>query len=353
MSAVLLLCYTCFVPWRLDRPTTISLAHTDMIHNEAFLLKDISIGWDAHMGVDGLFAAGAETHLREGLASVIFTDTLIDGGWDELQLFAYQCSTLIKIDGAAQDEPNARWNFTMNRHEVRNTKAWSSPFFGAYVNPPVSDKMLHLDYQFVDSRIVGLGSLAEGWEENVYMIHMQAIGSARFERSRFLENGRATTGGGTGGIWAAVPSVGGALTPTLEFIGSEWIGNKAGIGPAVYVGQGQVGVIFVRCFFRNNIAYKSGGAISMQGTEAASLAISSSIFQSNSVQVSAAGEEIEVPVIVRTGNSGLGTGPANAPDFYFAPVWRNDGGPVYGLALIHILRCRRKERGRTQRAEQG
>eukprot|EP01043_Picozoa_sp_COSAG02_P083224 COSAG02_NODE_21285_length_794_cov_3.060470_1_plen_222_part_10 len=219
-------------------------------------MQHMVLGWDPHVGRNGAFAPGASPRAREGVATVEFTDTSFDGGFSELGVFVYACFWVVKIDGTAADEPNARWNFTFTGTTIVNHKSFTMPFVGAYVNPPLADKQLHLDAHWADTTISNSATIGpSGGFDSSYLILQQGIGSSRFTRSRTMDNGRVGVTG-TGGVFGSPPEPGGSMTPLFSFQDTAWIENKAGVGPAIYMHLGQVAIEVRHCVLRDNVAYK-------------------------------------------------------------------------------------------------
>ena len=173
----------------------------------------------------------------------------------------------------------------------------------------------------------------------------------------------------------------------MKFEDNAWLANVAGSGPAVFVTFGQVDVQFKRCLFRcvslfldarvhshashfeccglwcscrDNLAYRSGGAIAVVGPAALIMSIHESTFDSNAVRPPPDVGSVDVTVRVNTVRASYGwqflylvaLAAANTkchcpcqgsfvidPDAVsddldaigqMVPVWRIDDGPVYG-----------------------
>ena len=90
---------------------------------------------------------------------------------------------------------------------------------------------------------------------------------------------------------------------------------------------GNFALRFFRCVFRENTAYKSAGAIAVQGPAISSLLVEESVFDSNAVRrASTDASGVDVPVRLNTGGFAIGS-----PEGYWTPIWRIDDGPVYGI----------------------
>eukprot|EP01045_Picozoa_sp_COSAG04_P054948 COSAG04_NODE_24849_length_316_cov_0.663594_1_plen_102_part_01 len=86
----------------------------------------------------------------------------------------------------------------------------------------------------------------------MYALAWPNTGVGRIARTRWEGNGNSNPSSiGTGGIQLQGHTVTGAAAPTVfEIDGSEWYGNTAGTGAALFIALGQGDVRLRQCLFR-------------------------------------------------------------------------------------------------------
>ena len=111
---------------------------------------------------------------------------------------------------------------------------------------------LRLDYTLADSSVTDLVTMAPGdYFDATYAIFAVPEGAVQALRCRFERSGNfdAAAIAGTGGV-NLFPPPGGLLTVTFEFTSTEWVGNGAGSGPAIYLQYGNYYLVVSLCLFR-------------------------------------------------------------------------------------------------------
>ena len=103
----------------------LTMSETQFHHNEAMFTQHDSIDY-----TPGLAATDDSARRRVGVASITYTDIYYEGGFSSTGTFSYGVASMIKIDGASPDEPDAFWNVTVTRATWADHTAWWSPFVG-------------------------------------------------------------------------------------------------------------------------------------------------------------------------------------------------------------------------------
>eukprot|EP01045_Picozoa_sp_COSAG04_P012063 COSAG04_NODE_797_length_10240_cov_3.294547_5_plen_357_part_00 len=268
----------------------------DFIHNEGLLAPNDGIGWvvDGFMGADRRF----------GVASLAITNSHWDGGFSSAGVFTYALSGSVSyVDANGEDEPDARWEVTSQGCDFVDHGGFYSVHTVCHRPWPIlPDTQIRYDYTLADSVVTdSVGMAPSDLFDATYIILSTPEGSYQVDRCRFERSGNFNPAAvaGTGGI-SLFPPPGGSYTVTFEFADSDWIGNAAGSGPAVYAVFGNYHLAFVRCLFRENTAYKGGGAIAVMGPASSTLLVDDSIFDANAVRVPMDGAGMDVTVPFRT-----------------------------------------------------
>ena len=133
---------------------------------------------------------------------------------------------------------------------------WS--FFAVYPIQP--EKSFELNLHVTDLTVTDNVALMSHPYDAIYLLYYANQGSTFFERSRFERNGRFSAD--AAGIGGVNPGGTTAVKPGLTryrstFVDSEWTGNQAGYGAALYI-LNQHDVQVDRCLFRGNVATKGG-----------------------------------------------------------------------------------------------
>eukprot|EP01045_Picozoa_sp_COSAG04_P005864 COSAG04_NODE_279_length_18210_cov_5.657225_1_plen_1569_part_10 len=304
-------------------PLTLLSEDVDFIQNEALVYQQDYYKWFARSGPEP----------KTGLTSISHTRTHYDGGHKSAGIFSYAVPTGIWIT-PLDSEPDAVWDATWQQATwVDHGAIWfPGIFFNVY--PVLPDLQLRLNANLVESSIVESITVQPrpSKDDGTYLWYSIPVGESRATRCRFARNGVWADSGagavGEGGVVVNSPP-GGSLVPTLVFDGSEWTGNANAMGPAVYVRYGQIDVRFRRCMFLDNLAYKSGGAIFMLGSQASTLLIEESILEANAVRVPSDQGSAYVTVLLNTGSFLID---ADMTGDVFVPIWRIDDGPVHGIS---------------------
>jgi hypothetical protein len=198
---------------------------------------------------------------RAGFTSLVHTGTLYDGGYStEGLVSSVLVLTYFVIDGASPDEPDATWNVTLTgvTYQDHATYLIPAPLFAVF--PIMPEKSFELNLHVTDLTVtdnVGLMThVYDAWSFGLWANR----GSFFVEGSRFERNGRfSDDAAGMGGMYlSATPAVTQGLARYRStFVDSEWTGNQAGYGAAIYV-RNQQNMQVDRCLFRDNIATKGG-----------------------------------------------------------------------------------------------
>jgi hypothetical protein len=165
------------------------------------------------------------------------------------------------VDGASPDEPDATWNVTLTGVTYQDHATLLAPWSFFAVYPIQPEKSFELNLHVTDLTVTDAVALTGSSPyDSFYFHYLAATGSAFFERSRFERNGRfsADAAGMGGALIAGTQAVKpGLARPRSTFVGSEWTGNQAGYGAAIYALM-ENDVQIDRCLFRDNVATKGG-----------------------------------------------------------------------------------------------
>ena len=144
--------------------------------------------------------------------------------------------------------------------------------------PPTAAIAYEVRIEYVDASVVDCIGTGSHIYDSRYLVFVPGLGRSRFVRSRFVRNGNMNDVAIGGGLTLLPPPVRLQSAEPAEFISSEWIGNAAAMGPAIYVDIGVSDVRVTRCLFRDNVAYLSGGAINVQGAATSTFIVENAIF---------------------------------------------------------------------------
>eukprot|EP01043_Picozoa_sp_COSAG02_P035309 COSAG02_NODE_2520_length_8610_cov_4.542474_5_plen_1472_part_00 len=208
---------------------------------------------------------------------------------------------------------------------------WSVVLYLGHWPPIRNDYGLQYHVHLIDHNLAGTLMLTVGDQYDTPFVIDMGLHTL-VERSRFENNGPIVEGSvGTGGWTIYRPSsVLPGYWPTVRFVNTEFIQNRATHGAAVGVIDGLVDLSFDSCVFRGNTAARTGGAISFGASASSHLVVEHSIFESNVVELQESDDTATAAVvIVNTG--GLGEGSQDVYGTYHMPIWRVDNGPVYGV----------------------
>ena len=235
-------------------PMTFTWESSTFIQNSA--ASDI-----AHDGYYWDDLSGLGSDKRVGFTSLVHTDTLYDGGYSTEGLVSSILTlTAFTIAGASPDEPDATWNVTLTGVTCQDHATFLMPFPAYFVYPIQPEKSFELNLHVTDLTVTDNVALITHPYDAIYFLYCGNRGSAFFERSRFERNGRISADAGAiGGVNLAGTS---AVKPGMAryrstFVNSEWTGNQAGYGAALYI-RNQHDVQVDRCLFRDNVATKGG-----------------------------------------------------------------------------------------------
>lgn len=275
---------------------------------------------DAHDAFKWDNLAGLGPDRRVGLASLVHKGTVYDGGWLSEGLVA---SLLIinsfMVNGIGPDDPDATWNVTLTGVTVRDHATILAPMIELVVYPFAPEKMFRLNVHVSDLAMSDAVALMSHSYDGIYSLLGANQGVTSFERSRFESNGCFNVDAkGLGGLHHT--SKGNLVA---SYANSEWVGNAAGNGAAMYTLFSSA-IHVDQCLFRNNVATLGGGAIYFGSGLNTVLLIERSIFEANAVRPPQT-DEGNAPATVVVGTRDMGEG---AP---FRPVWRIDDGPVHGI----------------------
>eukprot|EP01045_Picozoa_sp_COSAG04_P007883 COSAG04_NODE_422_length_14618_cov_11.903712_11_plen_1388_part_01 len=300
-------------------PLVAIVDNSDFLHNDAVLWRHDYFWWGTHSGPT----------LRSGVASVRRMGNHYDGGFTSAGLFNYCCATGTFLDGTSPDEPDATWSASYEGcSTIDDASWWCSLAVLLQLWPALPDKLLRAEFSLVESSIADSVTVATGHVvDGAYMVAHLAQGSYLIERCRFERSGNFDQNAvGAAGIVVSPPP-GGAIVPSWEFSSSEWIGNAGGMAPAILMEYGNFYARVLRCVFRENVAYQSGGAIMVLGPALSALLVEESVFDSNAVRKpSTAASSVDVTLRLNTGSFAVG-----ASGGYSVPIWRIDDGPVHGI----------------------
>ena len=298
-------------------PMVFSFEDVAFVENEAAMSQD-----DCHYltGFPG-------TQRRSGFGSVVYRSSHFDGGYETYGVTSLIPTTVAWLDDT--DDPDATLNVTHDRTTAVNHGAvWFGIVIQTGIWPIPSNFHFTYNTHFVELEMKNNEALDQGdMQDGAYLNVLGATGNALVEHSRFERNGNfdsAAQGAGGTTFWLS-DSPPPEHWPSGRFVGSEWVANSAGFGPAVALVSGLGDVTFEQCIMRNNLAHQGGGAVSFDGSASSTLLIDRSILESNAVRVRQSDEkDTPATVVVFTGGMGwLGDATSGG---YQAPVWRIDNG---------------------------
>ena len=122
------------------------------------------------------------------------------------------------------------------------------------------EKSFELNLHVTDMTFTDNVALISHAYDAIYIHWYANAGTAFVARSRFERNGRfSADAAGIGGTTIAGTSAvkAGVARYRSTFVDSEWTGNQAGYGAAIYVVM-ENDVQVDRCLFRDNVATKGG-----------------------------------------------------------------------------------------------
>ena len=189
------------------------------------------------------------------------TGTLYDGGYStEGLLSCFNSLTIFLVSGASPDEPDATWNVTLTDVTYQDHATMLIPGLLILVYPMMHDKSFKLNLHVTDLTITDDVALNSSTVDAIYFLYYANAGTSFVARARFERNGRfSANAAGTGGVTlrgtAAVKE--GLARFRSTFVDSEWTGNQAGQGAAIYAHH-EHDVQLDRCLFRDNVATKGG-----------------------------------------------------------------------------------------------
>lgn len=289
--------------------------------------------WGGYLGVVDFYVynelASQGPDRRVGSATLVHTDTLYDGGWSTEGLVTGGLigGTMFWVPGASESEPDATWNAMISGATYRDIKTLLLPaplWFSVF--PPTAENLFELNVLVSDVTVTDCTGTVPHIYDSLYAVSDERLGTYRVERTRFERNGYfGDDAMGFGGFHSigvtSLPPL--EARPRFEFMNTEWTGNAAGYGAALYIADEYTWGVD-RCVFRGNIAKKGGGAIYFKGAMNTELIVSRSIFEANAVQPPQSGEK-NAPATVVAFTDTLAEGEQRAF------VWRIDDGPVRGI----------------------
>ena len=167
--------------------------------------------------------------------------------------------TAFVIDGASPDEPDATWNVTLTgvTYNDHATYLMPEPLYAVY--PIVPEKSFELNLHVTDLTVTDDVALISHIYDAWYFALFANRGTSFVARARFERNGRFTDAAGIGGTLLGGTTAVKEGLPRFRstFVDSEWTGNQAGQGAALYVAF-EHDVQVDRCLFRDNVATKGG-----------------------------------------------------------------------------------------------
>jgi hypothetical protein len=198
---------------------------------------------------------------RAGFTSLVHTGTLYDGGYStEGLVSSLLFLTEFFVDGTSPDEPDAAWNVTLTgvTYQDHATYLIPSSVFGVY--PIMPEKSFELNLHVTDLTVTDTVALMTHAYDAWSLYYWGNAGTSFVARARFERNGRfSADAAGIGGIllYGTTAVKDGLPRFRSTFVDSEWTGNQAGQGAAIYV-TNQHDVQVDRCLFRDNVATKGG-----------------------------------------------------------------------------------------------
>ena len=300
---------------------------TDFVQNEGKLFLHDYYLWNTYTG----------PRKRAGITNLTLRDVYYEGGWTTEGISNVAGMTMVKISGTEAGEPDAILDIKFERctwtdHAASFVQSFNTAI-ESFVNSRGESNGLRMYVSHEDTSILDAVGLGVNNLDSIY--HMHSTTYSRFVRTRFIRNGNFNqAAAGEGGIWFRSPPSGVAAA-TADFEHTQWDGCAAALGPAIYAQLGMFEITLTSCVLANNIAYKYGGAIVVQGLRGSKLTVQLSDFIANAVQVPEENTGIDLIVMVNTGNVGIGTGDLDSGE-YVAPMWRieSDSGvssPVFGI----------------------
>jgi hypothetical protein len=297
-----------------------------------FIQNSVSLA-GGEQGADGYQWAslsGLGPDRRVGLASLVHTRTVYDGGYSSTGLVAALVDPIncIIIDGGGESEPDATWNATLTDVTMRDHASVLFPGPAFLVYPPVVGQQIKLNLHV--SNLTMSNNIAAGlphWLDAVtFLTGTTQEGLISFAQSRFESNGNFEIDAqGMGGIHLFAPAaLPGFDRPLAMFVSCEWDGNAAGYGAAIYA-MNEIDVRIDQCLFKDNVVTLGGGAVYFGAVMSSELLIMSSIFEANAVRPPQTGES-NAPATVVMSTESMGEESVDV-----SPVWRIDDGPVHGI----------------------
>ena len=204
----------------------------------------------AHEGFYWDTLAGMGPDRRVGLASLVHTGTAYNGGWlSEGLISSVMIVNSFFVDGTGPDEPDATWNVTLTGVTSRDHATILIPCLMACVYPYAPGKLFRLNLHVSDLTVSDNVALASHTFDGMYFISGTNQGVTSQERSRFESNGCFNVDAlGMGGSHHTSRGE----HPVASYANSEWIGNAAGQGAAIYTLFGST-IHVDQCLFRLNV----------------------------------------------------------------------------------------------------
>eukprot|EP01045_Picozoa_sp_COSAG04_P010947 COSAG04_NODE_689_length_11142_cov_6.664041_6_plen_280_part_00 len=243
-------------------PMAAVVDETDFIHNDAlvsphdcyYITAPVGTFFAPHLPSEMpnhtcILQEGPE--VRAGAVALTLSGNHYDGGFSSFGLITFASVLQFRVDGDGPDEPDARFQATIERCEWLDHAGIYHAGSGAFVYPPLPNKQLRLDVEWVDTTIDQIVHVATGGEwDSTYAFFFGTSATGTFERCRFQRSGNFNPAANSDGGFTLVPPPGGVIGPTIEFAGVEWAGNAAGAGPAVHVFYGNFHLLFRQCLFQ-------------------------------------------------------------------------------------------------------
>ena len=214
-----------------------------MPHTPALLMRT------AFVDVTTVVSRQEGTELRTGVASVALQDNLLDGGAAVGILSYNTLLTQCRVGGMGPDEPDATWEFSLQRCTYENSAAfYIVAALSLQLAPPLPDKQLRLRAHVADLNMRDCVTISPTGSPFDGLYYIITGTETLVERSRFERNGIFSETSGSGpSIW---PFPGGETATTYQHVASEWRENAAGRGPATYVLPGNLVLLYRQCLFR-------------------------------------------------------------------------------------------------------
>ena len=170
------------------------------------------------------------------------TNVLYDGGFSTEGLIGgVLILTWFGVDGSSLREPDATWSVTMNNVTYQDHAMIVDPSLSIAVFP-FDDGVPRIRLDMHVSDLVmrdNIAVVSASYWDSIYAACMPNFGEVVWEQVRFERNGCfADTAAGMGGVMQY-----GTLKPyapndppaTVAYISTEWNGNAAGKGAALYI----------------------------------------------------------------------------------------------------------------------